>query len=87
MHDGTVYERPLIDIAGNYLLTGENKNDVLFGSNGNDMLIGYGGADLLIGGSGKDDYFVDNGDTIKDSDGKGRVFYLLQTFNSQVAHK
>ena len=82
MHDGTVYERPLIDIAGNYLLTGENKNDVLFGSNGNDMLIGYGGADLLIGGSGKDDYFVDNGDTIKDSDGKGRVF--LSSTNIQL---
>ena len=74
MHDGTVYERPLVDIAGNYLLTGENKNDVLFGGNGNDMLIGHGGSDILIGGSGKDDYFVDNGDTIIDSDGKGRVF-------------
>ena len=82
MHDGTVYERPLIDIAGNYLLTGENKNDVLFGGNGNDMLIGHGGADLLIGGNGKDDYFVDNGDTIKDSEGKGRVF--LSSTNIQL---
>ena len=74
MHDGTVYERPLVDIAGSYMLTGNSKDDVLFGGNGNDMLIGHGGADLLIGGNGKDDYFVDNGDTIKDSDGKGRVF-------------
>ena len=74
MHDGTVYERPLVDIAGSYLLTGENKNDVLFGSNGNDILNGHAGSDILIGGAGKDDYFVDNGDTIKDSDGKGRVF-------------
>lgn len=82
MHDGTVYERPLVDIAGNYLLTGENKNDVLFGSKGNDMLIGHGGSDILIGGSGKDDYFVDNGDTIKDSDGKGRVF--LSSTNIQL---
>ena len=74
MHDGTVYERPLVDIAGNYLLTGENKDDVLFGGNGNDMLIGHGGKDILIGGNGKDDYFVDSGDIIKDSDGNGRVF-------------
>ena len=82
MHDGTVYERPLVDIAGSYMLTGNSKDDVLFGSKGNDMLIGHGGADLLIGGSGKDDYFVDNGDTIKDSDGKGRVF--LSSTNIQL---
>ena len=73
MPDGTVYARPLVDFGG-VRLSGENKSDVLFGGNGNDMLIGHGGADLLIGGNGKDDYFVDNGDTIKDSDGKGRVF-------------
>ena len=82
MHDGTVYERPLVDIAGSYLLTGENKNDVLFGSNGNDILNGHAGSDILIGGAGKDDYFVDNGDTIKDSDGKGRVF--LSSTNIQL---
>ena len=82
MHDGTVYERPLVDIAGSYMLTGNSKDDVLFGGNGNDMLIGHGGADLLIGGNGKDDYFVDNGDTIKDSDGKGRVF--LSSTNIQL---
>jgi len=90
--DGTVYMRPVKSqkIKSIYnitdelygAVTGENKNDVLFGSNGNDMLIGYGGADLLIGGSGKDDYFVDNGDTIKDSDGKGRVF--LSSTNIQL---
>ena len=73
MPDGTVYARPLVDFGG-VRLSGENKSDVLFGGSGNDMLIGHGGADLLIGGAGKDDYFVDNGDTIKDSDGKGRVF-------------
>ena len=78
MKDGTVYARPLkgTNSSGNYSLFGGSgiKDDVLFGGNGNDMLIGHGGADLLIGGNGKDDYFVDNGDTIKDSDGKGRVF-------------
>ena len=82
MHDGTVYERPLVDIAGSYLLTGENKDDVLFGGSGDDMLNGHAGSDILIGGAGKDDYFVDNGDTIKDSDGKGRVF--LSSTNIQL---
>ena len=90
--DGTVYMRPVksqkiksiynITDESYGAVTGENKDDVLFGSNGNDMLIGHGGADLLIGGSGKDDYFVDNGDTIKDSDGKGRVF--LSSTNIQL---
>jgi type I secretion target GGXGXDXXX repeat protein domain protein len=83
MSDGTVYSRPASDeliklfhlaISKGGSLFGDGKDDVLFGGNGNDMLIGHGGADLLIGGNGKDDYFVDNGDTIKDSDGKGRVF-------------
>ena len=82
MHDGTVYERPLVDIAGSYMLTGNSKDDVLFGSNGNDILNGHAGSDILIGGAGKDDYFVDNGDTIKDSDGKGRVF--LSSTNIQL---
>ena len=81
MPDGTVYARPLVDFGG-VRLSGENKSDVLFGGNGNDMLIGHGGADLLIGGNGKDDYFIDNGDTIKDSDGKGRVF--LSSTNIQL---
>ena len=91
MPNGETYERPIQNeilkriygTDGNkFSLTGENKSDVLFGGNGNDMLIGHGGADLLIGGSGKDDYFVDNGDTIKDSDGKGRVF--LSSTNIQL---
>lgn len=82
MHDGTVYERPLVDIAGSYMLTGNSKDDVLFGGSGDDMLNGHAGSDILIGGSGKDDYFVDNGDTIKDSDGKGRVF--LSSTNIQL---
>ncbi|MCZ6167988.1 calcium-binding protein, partial [Campylobacter ureolyticus] len=73
MPNGDVYARPLIN-SGKYSLFGDTKNDVLFGGNGNDMLIGHGGKDILIGGNGKDDYFVDNGDIIKDSDGNGRVF-------------
>lgn len=73
MHDGTVYARPFMPNAQGSLF-GNGKDDVLFGGNGNDMLIGHGGKDILIGGNGKDDYFVDNGDIIKDSDGNGRVF-------------
>ena len=73
MPDGTVYARPFMPNAQGSLF-GNGKDDVLFGGNGNDMLIGHGGSDILIGGNGKDDYFVDNGDIIKDSDGNGRVF-------------
>ena len=71
--DGVVYARPFMPNAQGSLF-GNGKDDVLFGGNGNDMLIGHGGKDILIGGNGKDDYFVDNGDIIKDSDGNGRVF-------------
>ena len=81
MDDGTIYARPFLQNAHGSLF-GDTKDDVLFGGNGNDMLIGHGGKDILIGGNGKDDYFVDNGDTIKDSDGKGRVF--LSSTNIQL---
>ena len=81
MPNGTIYARPFMPNAQGSLF-GNGKSDVLFGSNGNDMLIGHGGFDILIGGAGKDDYFVDNGDTIKDSDGKGRVF--LSSTNIQL---
>ena len=79
--DGTVYARPFMPNAQGSLF-GNGKSDVLFGGDGNDMLIGHAGSDILIGGAGKDDYFVDNGDTIKDSDGKGRVF--LSSTNIQL---
>ena len=95
MPDGTVYARPLsasffpYGVTPSGLLTGGNgwTNDVLIGGDKKDIFIGHGGNDTLVGKAGKDDYFVDNGDTIKDSDSKGRVFYLIQTFNSQVAPK
>ena len=79
--DGVVYARPFMPNAQGSLF-GNGKDDVLFGGDGNDMLIGHAGSDILIGGAGKDDYFVDNGDTIKDSDGKGRVF--LSSTNIQL---
>ena len=76
MPNGEVYARPLFDnISG--LITGGNgyTNDVLFGGNGNDTLMGKNGNDILLGGNGFDTYNATNGDTIKDSDGKGSVYF------------
>ena len=84
MPDGTVYMRPAseklkslygISKESSGMLSGGQKSDVLFGGSEKDIFIGHGGNDLFIGGDGKDDYFVNNSFiTIKDSDGKGRVF-------------
>ena len=90
MDDGTIYAKEISEKyakfmgsnGNNNVYFGGTKDDVLFGSNGNDILNGHAGSDILIGGAGKDDYFVDNGDTIKDSDGKGRVF--LSSTNIQL---
>ncbi len=76
MPDGTVYSRPLFEnISG--LLTGGNgyTNDVLFGGNKNDTLQGGIGSDLLIGGDGYDIYNAGTLDIIRDSDGKGEVYF------------
>ena len=83
MPDGTVYMRPAseklkslygITTEPSGMLSGGQKPDVLFGGANKDILIGHGGGDLLIGGAGVDDYFVNNGDIIDDSDKKGRIF-------------
>ena len=71
--DGVVYARPFMPNAQGSLF-GNGKDDVLFGGNGKDIFIGHGGNDIFVGNGGKDDYFVSYGDTIIDSDGKGRVF-------------
>ena len=73
MPDGTVYARPFLTNAHGSLF-GDTKDDVLFGGNGKDIFIGHGGNDIFVGNGGKDDYLVSYGDTIIDSDGKGRVF-------------
>lgn len=63
-------------------ITGSDKDDKIYGGSGEDVLKGEGGndtldggenADTLEGGSGNDTYFADDGDTIMDSDGSGRV--------------
>ena len=83
MSDGTVYARPLSSsffpygVTPSGLLTGGNgyTNDVLFGGYGDDTLMGKNGSDLLIGGAGHDTYNATYGDIIRDSDGKGEVYF------------
>lgn len=59
-----------------HTLTGTAAKDRLIDRNGgNDVLVGGGGEDYLEGGEGFDTYIVDGGDTIKDSDGKGKVAF------------
>ena len=73
MPDGTVYARPFaLDAKG--LITGDSKDDVLFGGSGNDILQGGLGSDILLGGNGYDTYNADNGDFIRDIDGRGRIY-------------
>ena len=83
MPDGTVYARPLsasffpYGVTPSGLITGGNgwTNDVLFGGNKNDTLQGGNGSDLLIGGDGFDTYNAGILDIIRDSDGKGEVYF------------
>ena len=75
MPKGEVYARPLIDTGAKFSLFGDRKSDVLFGGSGDDLLQGRSGDDLLLGGAGYDTYFVDAKDIIKDSDGKGQVYF------------
>ena len=56
-------------------LYGEGGRDKLYGGAGNDTLDGGADADILEGGAGFDSYSAGDGDTIKDSDGKGRVTF------------
>ena len=81
--DGTVYARPILasffpyGVTPSGLLTGGNcyTSDVLFGGNENDTLQGGIGSDLLIGGDGYDIYNAGTLDIIRDSDGKGEVYF------------
>ena len=52
---------------------GEGGDDVIQGEGGDDILNGGEGADFLLGGEGNDTYFASDGDTISDTDKKGRV--------------
>ncbi|MCC2637533.1 MAG: hypothetical protein K0Q68_1252 [Moraxellaceae bacterium] len=71
---------------GDDLLEGRSAVDTLLGGAGRDTLRGLGGNDVLIGGleadrleggDGDDEYRIARGDgidTLRDSDGKGRIF-------------
>lgn len=56
-----------------YLKTSESDGVVLIGGKGTDTLIGTSTADSFLGGTGFDRYIAGDGDTLKDSDGKGLV--------------
>lgn len=56
-------------------LYGMDDNDVLKGNGGDDWLEGGKGEDELYGGRGDDTYISNDGDTILDDDGSGRVYF------------
>ncbi|MBW7900131.1 MAG: hypothetical protein H3C26_01520 [Rhodocyclaceae bacterium] len=72
---GQVNGVALIAAAGNDVLAGGSLPDYLQGGAGNDTLDGRdnAGGDFLDGGDGFDTYYADEGDTIRDSDGRGAV--------------
>lgn len=70
----------------NDLIFGENGDDILYGKGGDDILIGGEGADKLYGGKGNDTYITSKGDTIKDTDNKGKI-YFDATLLSGIKHK
>ncbi|PSM52688.1 hypothetical protein CBLAS_0802 [Campylobacter blaseri] len=55
-----------------YFISGRG-NDILIGGDGNDTFVSYDGHEI-DGGNGFDTYMLNGSATIKDSDGKGRVF-------------
>jgi len=63
--------------ADNDRLYGGGGADELYGGAGNDTLHGDDGAggDILDGGAGLDTYYADDNDTIRDSDGKGVIYF------------
>lgn len=67
-------------------LTSTKTTEVVYGGKGDDNLKGVvGHADKLRGGTGYDTYTVQNKDSIKDTDGKGRIFFDA-TLLSGVKH-
>lgn len=80
--EGQIEDDRLYGGFGDDVLIGSAGNDHLEGGAGNDTLIGGISKevddtefDTLQGGAGFDTYHVGNGDILKDTDGKGRVFY------------
>ncbi len=66
------------EVEARDILIGNRGHDTLLGGRGDDILIGGSGADQLEGGVGNDTYVVGAGDTVRDTDGRGRVFWGQQ---------
>ena len=74
-NDGSIYTRPLSTQARKILNINGEPSGSIFGDRKGDVLFGGSGDDLLQGRSGYDTYFTDGKDTVKDSDGKGQVYF------------
>ena len=72
----------LIDLVNKAWSIGTNGSQYQFSELAKNGRLNATGAKYTNVAVGIDDYFVDNGDTIKDSDGKGRVF--LSSTNIQL---
>ncbi|MBI3524738.1 MAG: hypothetical protein HY066_09540 [Betaproteobacteria bacterium] len=79
----------LVGGAGSDTLTGGAGADNLIGGAGNDILDGRDGAggDMLDGGTGYDTYYADNGDTIRDAGGQGKVILNGKTLTFATRNK
>ena len=56
-------------------LSGGDLEDRLFGDNRDNTLAGNQGNDYMEGGIGNDTYYIEDSDTVVDSDGKGKIIF------------
>ncbi len=79
-------ESTLVGLAGNDVLTGQDKSDTLYGGEGDDLLDGGYGKNILDGGTGNDTYVLTaentgpwdgriSDDTLSDADGMDSVLF------------
>ncbi len=66
------------EVEARDILIGNGGHDTLLGGRGDDVLFGGSGVDQLGGGAGNDIYVVGAGDTVRETDGRGRVFWGQQ---------
>ncbi len=71
---GLTSARFRFDLEPNGNIAGDGGTSLLAGESGNDTLVGGDGSSLMLGGAGDDTYYADEGDTIVDSDGVGRIY-------------
>lgn len=70
-------ENGIVYVAGNGddTVIGTDYNDRLLTGEGNDTLKGLEGNDHMEGGIGFDTYYIEDSDTVVDSDGKGQIIF------------